>query len=175
MTLATFEVLTSSLSDLAVLVSLAFVLRQIRLSTRHQQATIRHGRVQQLQMIYQQAGQADFTDTLTRGFAGDASLNRREGNRFIWFAATMFNMFEDMFDQHRDGIVDKQTFASAVASMRSQLAMPGARAAWMVIRGRYSKDFVDCVDRLIAGADPAGVADLSRSWREFLAMTDRAT
>ena len=169
MTSLTVVGLTTCLSNLAVLASVIFLVRQMRQSTRHQQATMRHGRVQQLQMIYLQAAQGDFADVLTRGFAGDATLDGRDCNRFVWFAATIFNMFEDMFDQHRDGIIDKETFASAISSMRSHLAMPGARGAWMVIRGRYAGKYVDYVDRLMAGTPIDGVPDVSTSWRGFVA------
>ncbi|HEV2530323.1 hypothetical protein [Phenylobacterium sp.] len=169
MTFSAFAAITACFSQFAVLVSVVFVMRQMRLSSRHQQATIRHGRVQQLQMIYQQASQAGSSDIFTRGLAGDATLDGSECNRFVWLASAMFNMFENMFDQHREGIVDKQTFASAVASMRFQLAMPGARAAWMVIRGRYTKEYVNYVDRLVAGTVTDGVADISASWRGYLA------
>lgn len=161
--------LTTCLSNLAVLASVIFLVRQMNQSTRHQQATMRHGRVQQLQMIYLQASQSDFVDVLTRGLAGDASMDGRDCNRFVWFAATMFNMFEDMFAQHRDGIIDKETFASAISSMRAQLAMPGTRAAWMVIRGRYGSKYVDYVDCLIAATSMDGAPDLSTSWRRFVA------
>jgi hypothetical protein len=161
--------ITTCLSNLAVLASVIFLVRQMRQSTRHQQATMRHGRVQQLQMIYLQASQSDFVDVLTRGLAGDATMEARDCNRFVWFASTMFNMFENMFDQHRDGIVTAETFASAIASMRSQLAMPGARAAWKLMRGRYAGRYVDYVDRLMTTTPMDGVADLAVSWRNLLA------
>ncbi len=161
--------LTTCLSNLAVLASVIFLVRQMSQSTRHQRATMRHGRVQQLQMIYLQASQSDFVDVLTRGLAGDASLDGRDCNRFVWFAATLFNMFEDMFGQHRDGIIDNETFASAISAMRAQLAMPGTRAAWMVIRGRYDRKYIDYVDFLMAAIPMDGVPDLSTSWRRFAA------
>jgi hypothetical protein len=167
MTLSTVVALTSCFSNLAVLVSLVFLLRQLRQSARHQQATVRHGRIQQLQMIYQQASEGDFTETVLRGYAGDASLDRADCNRFVWFASTLFNMFENMFDQHRDGIIDRDTFASSILSMRSQLALPGMRAAWMVVRERYEKIYAHYVDRLLATTPADGAPDLSTAWRGF--------
>ena len=174
MTLPTIVSLTSCLSNLAVLASLIFLMKQMRQSTRHQQATMRHGRVQQLQALYEQASHADFIDVLMGGLAGDVRMDRRDCNRFVYFAAALFNMFENLFDQHRDGIVDKATFASAISAMRSQLAMPGVRAAWMVIRGRYQKGFVDYVDRLMADTPIDGVPDMSSAWRGFVAANTPA-
>ncbi len=169
MTSGSIVAVTTFLSNLAVLASVVFIVRQMRQGARHQQATIRHGRVQQLQMIYLQASQSDFVDVVTRGLAGDATMDRRDCNRFVWFSTTMFNMFEDMFDQHRDGIVSRETYASAVASMRSQLAMPGARATWKVVRGRYSRAYVDYVDRLMTRTPVDGVPDLAASWLRLVA------
>jgi hypothetical protein len=165
MTLTTIVALTGVLSNLAVLGSLIFLMRQMRQNARHQQATMRHGRVQQLQLIYQQASEADFTDTFIRGQAGDTSLDARDCNRFVWFAATMFNMFQNMFDQHRDGIIDKTTFATAQTSMRYQLAMPGTRAAWTVLRDHYEIGFVAYLDALMADTPMDGVPDVSAAWR----------
>jgi len=160
---------TTCLSNLAVLVSVIFLVRQLRQGTRHQQATMRHGRVQQLQMIYLQASQSDFVDILTRGLSGDATMEPRDCNRFVWFATTTFNMFEDMFDQHRDGIVSRDTFTSAIASMRSQLAMPGPRAAWKVIRGRYAQRYVDYVDGMMATTPVDGAPDVGMCWQTLVA------
>jgi hypothetical protein len=168
MTLTTFVSLSAIISNLAVFISLILVMRQIRQNGRHQQATMRHGRVQQLQMIYQQAAQDDFIDVVLGGLAGDVRMSGPDCNRFVWFANTIFNMFENLFDQHRDGIVDKRAFASSNAAMRSQLAMPGVRAAWMVSRGRYQKDFTDYVDALMADTPIDGVADASAAWRAFV-------
>lgn len=168
MTLDTIANLASCLSSLAVVVSLLFVVRQMHLSIQHQQATARHGRVQQLQTLYLEASRDDFVDILIRGLAGDAAMDGKDCNRFLWFAASVFNMFEEMFDQHRDKIIGDAAFASSIHAMRSQLAMPGMRAAWMVARGRYKKDFVDYVDRLMAETPIDGVSDGSTAWRAFL-------
>ena len=165
---------TGYISQIAVFASIIFVIRQIRQSARHQQATMRHARVQQLQMIYLQASQGDFVEVVTRGLAGDVNMDHNDRTRFIWFSSTMFNMFEDMFDQHRDGIVSARTYASAVASMRSQLAMPGARATWRVIRARYSRDFVDCVDRLLSMTPVESAADPAVAWLRSLADEQEA-
>jgi hypothetical protein len=168
MTLPTIVELTNCISNLAVVASLIFLIRQVRQGSRNQRATMRHGRVQQLQMIYQQASHGDFVNILTRGLAGDVTLDRADCNRFVWFMAAVFNMFENMFDQHRDGIIDKATFSSATHALQSQLALPGARAAWMTIRDRYQKGYVDHVDRLMSATPINGVADLSAAWRGFV-------
>lgn len=174
MTLATIANLASCLSSLAVVISLLFVIRQMHLSIRHQQATARHGRVQQLQMLYLEASRGDFVDTLIRGLAGDAAMDGKDCNRFLWFAAAVFNMFEEMFDQHRDRIIGDSTFASSISAMRSQLAMPGMRGAWMVIRGRYKKDYIDYVDRLMANTPIDGIPDVSSAWRGFVSTAASA-
>ena len=70
-----------------------------------------------------------------------------------------------MFDQHRDRFIGETTFASSIVAMRSQLAMPGMRAAWMVTRGRYKKDYVDSVDRLMADTPLDGTPDVASAWR----------
>lgn len=168
MTLDTLANLASCLSSLAVVVSLAFVLRQMHLSIRNQQATTRHGRVQQLQTLYLEASRADFVDILIRGQAGDVTMDAKDCNRFVWFAATVFNMFEGMLDQHRDHVISDATFASSVAGMRSQLAMPGMRAAWMTIRGRYKKEYVDYVDKMMTDTPIEGTPDAAPAWRAFL-------
>lgn len=168
MSLTTIVALTGCLSNLAVLGSLIFLMRQMRQNARHQQATVRHGRVQQLQLIYQQATESDFADTFIRGQAGDVSMEARDCNRFVWFAAAMFNMFQNMFDQHRDRIIDETTFSTARSSMQYQLAMPGTRAAWMVLRGHYEKGFADYVDALMAATPMDGAPDVSAAWRSFV-------
>ncbi len=168
MTLATIVGIASCLSSLTIVISLIFVIRQMNLSIRHQRAASRHGRVQQLQMLYLQASQGDFVDILNRGLAGDVSMEAKDCNRFVWFAAAIFNMFEEMFHQHRDKIIDDATFASSISAMRSQLAMPGMRAAWMVIRARYEKNYTDYLDRLLADTPIDATPDISSAWRGFV-------
>jgi AcrR family transcriptional regulator len=168
MTLATIVGIASCLSSLTIVISLIFVIRQMDLSIRHQRATARHGRVQQLQMLYLQASQGDFVDVLIRGLAGDTAMDAKDCNRFVWFTAAVFNMFEEMFHQHRDEIIDDATFASSLSAMRSQFAMPGIRAAWMVIRGRYEKIYADYVDRLMADTAIDATPEVSSAWRGFV-------
>jgi hypothetical protein len=167
MNLATIVGIASCLSSLTIVISLIFVIRQMNLSIRHQRAAARHGRVQQLQTLYLQASQGDFVDILNRGLAGDVSMATNDCNRFVWFASAIFNMFEEMFHQHRDKIIDDATFASSISAMRSQLGMPGMRAAWMVIRRRYEKNYTDYVDRLIADTPIDAQSDVSSAWRGF--------
>jgi hypothetical protein len=173
MTLPTIVGIASCLSSLAVVTSLIFVIRQLDLSIRHQRATARHGRVQQLQMLYLQASQGDFIEILIRGLDGDTALAAKDCNRFVWFVAAAFNMFEEMFHQLRDEIIDDATFASSISSMRPQLGTPGMRAAWMVIRGRYEKNFAEYVDRLIADTPVDLASDVSSIWRGFAAASAR--
>jgi hypothetical protein len=171
MTLSTAAALAGCFSSLAVVTSLMFAIHQMHRGIRHQQAAARHGRVQQLQSLYVQASQGDFIDVVVRGLAGDASMHGKEANRFVWFSVTIFNMFEDMFEQHRDRIINKATFASSVSALRTQLAMPGMRAAWLVIRGQYEKHYVEYVDRLMADTPTEGTADLGSVWRKVVSAT----
>jgi hypothetical protein len=174
MTLTTLATWAGCFSSLAIVTSLMFAIHQMHLSIRHQQAAARHGRVQQLQSLYLQATQGDFIDVLVRGLAGDAAMSGKDRNRFVWFSVTIFNMFEDMFEQHREKIISDATFASSISALRSQLAMPGIRAAWLVIRRQYEKHYVDYVDHLMADTPIDGKPDAGSVWREFLSATSAA-
>ncbi len=174
MTVSTIATLASCVSSLAIVTSLMFAIRQMHLGLRHQQAAARHGRVQQLQSLYLQASNGDFIEVLVRGLAGDAAMDAKDRNRFVWFSVTIFNTFEDMFEQHRDKIISDATFAASISALRSQLAMPGIRAAWLVIRRQYEKHYVDYVDRLMAETPIDGKPDVGSVWRELVSASATA-
>ena len=113
-------------------------------------------------------------DVVVRGLAGDATMDEKDSNRFVWFSVTIFNMFEEMFEQHRDRIINKATFASSIAALRSQLAMPGMRCAWSVIRRQYQNHYVDYVDGLMADTPIDGTTDLGSVGRKFVGATAAA-
>jgi len=167
MTIQTFASLMSCLGSAAIVTSLIFVIRNMRLNMLHQQSAARYGRVQQMQTLYLQASQGDLSNIVMRGMAGDA-LDSRDCTRFIWFANSIFNMFENMYNQHRDRIIGNAAFAASISAMRARLALPGIRAAWMVVRGQYQAAFADYVDGLMADTPAGGTADNSEVWQSHL-------
>ena len=174
MSLSTIATLAGCFASLAIVMSLMFAIHQMHLGIRHQRAAARHGRVQQLQSLYVQASQVDFIDVLVRGLTGDATMDGKDANRFVWFSVTIFNMFEDMFEQRRDRIINDATFAASISALRFQLAMPGVRAAWSVVRRQYEKHYVDYVDRLMADTPIDGTPDVGAVWRKSVSAAAAA-
>ncbi len=72
------------------------------------------------------------------------------------FLMSMLRVHEDMFVQHRAGVVDDETWMARSSSLRTIFSMPGGRKVWDASTA-YREDFRTWMESELDREDPPAV------------------
>jgi hypothetical protein len=170
MTLPDLASIGSLLSGVAVLASLIYLNRQIRQNTKHSRALIQQGRsLGSSNYLLQQALDPSLTEVVVRGDEGDPTLDRMQGNRYMYATIAFFFLVEDLFYQHHDGLIDEERHEGTTNVLRLRFQSPGFRAAWILMRPQFGPVFTAFLDRLMDDTDAGSSVDIGTAWKGLLA------
>ena len=177
MSLSDLASLGSFVSGLAVVVTLVFLLLQIRQTNRYQRASMQLGRVSRSQAIALRGADPELARITVRAMNCDETLSEVDTRVFASMVAAYFQSIEDTFLQHRAGLLEKASLATDEASMRVFLLSPAYRAMWRLISLAFGGEFRAYVDDILEQVDPLPVSDISPLYkmvvREELARVKR--
>jgi hypothetical protein len=151
MTLSDVASIATAISGLAVLGSLVYLSLQMRQNSKHTMALIHQGRALQTQNIWlQTAAECGLSEVFERGVDGDQTMDRSQYTRFyLWMGAVCFT-WEDFFYQHRDELIDSDRHVGTLTQLKQNFQRPGFRAAWLMLRANYGKEFQGFMDDLMS-------------------------
>ena len=72
----------------------------------------------------------DLARVVRVGLTTPDELDADEFQQLRYFLIMMLRVHEDMFVQHRAGVVDDQTWMARSSSLRTIFSMPGGRRVW---------------------------------------------
>src|ERR1700680_554478 len=124
----------SFVSGVSVLVTLAFLLAQIRQANRNQRAIVLQGRATRIADVLLRVIDPSLLSAWTMGLRGAAEIGPDEHFQFMYMARARFLSLEDSFLQHRAGLMDEGAFAGHVEAFKLVFAARGLRAAWKMTR-----------------------------------------
>jgi hypothetical protein len=171
MTLTDLASIATVISSLAVLGSLIYLAQQTRQNTRHTRALIQQGRNQQI-MAFNLGGaaDADFTELMLRADAGDPALTPTQVMAYIQLVGAQLAHTEDIFYQHREGLVDDERFPGTVAYLQYGRGVhPGFRAAWEIWKAACGAEFRAFADEKIREAATFPPSDAGAQWLSLAA------
>lgn len=178
MSLSDLASLGSFVSGLAVLGSLVYLAQQTRQNVKHTRALIQQGRaIQASDMTNRWAEDPSLIALLQQATLGDPTLNNEQILRFLLMQFSAYQMWEDRFYQHKDGLIDEERHSGTVREIRERLQRIGYRTAWQMQRNTYGKEYQAFVDGLIdeVRAAPVSESPLSETWKSLLAAEASAT
>ena len=116
---------------IAVIATLIYLAVQVRHNTR----ATRLASMQSTMLAAQNVGilpvqDRDLARVVRVGLATPDELDADEFQQFRYFLMMMLRVHEDMFVQHRAGVVDDQTWMARSSSLRTIFSMPGGRRVW---------------------------------------------
>jgi hypothetical protein len=168
----------SLVSGVAVLVSLIYLAQQTRQNSKHTRALIHQGRsIQAADLTDRWAADPSLIALLLRATRGDRTLDDEEVLRFLLMQFSAYQMWEDRFYQHKDGLVDEERHAGTVREIKERLQTIGYRASWQMQRNTYGTEYQAFVDGLIdeVRQAPASERPYSDIWKALLAEEVAAT
>ncbi len=170
MTLLDLASIGSFISGVAVLVTLAFLVVQMRQANRNQRALMQQMRSARTVETQLKASEPYVAEVMNRAFANDVTMDDTQVRAFLTICIASVTNWEDSFFQHRSGAMDAASFASDVAVLKVFASTPAFRAIWPTMRDLFGEDFRAYVDRTIqeTAVVPAPF-NAAALWRENLA------
>ena len=162
MSLSDLASLGSFVSGAAVLASLVFLFfqmrqmtEQVRQAEKNQQAAIRQGRAAILVDMNLRVAEG-LSDVYMPIVRGETPTDVGQLRQFLSLAQAAFQLYDEEFDQHLDGLMSDAAFTSFTRNMKVTMRMPGMRVAWKRMRERYGDQFTKFIDDAIIEMSPAG-------------------
>jgi hypothetical protein len=172
MNLSDIAALSSTVSGLAVLVSLVYLNIQTKHAQRHQQALIRSIRATRLVEMNLTAAQPALAEAWAKGMAGTAEMTGMELTQFMYACRATFTNSEDAFYQHKEGLLNDAAFSSFVATVKYSFGSRGYRTAWQRSRDLYGEEFIRFMDQALAEVPIRPPTDRLAQWRADLAADE---
>jgi len=160
MSLSDLASIGSLVSGVAVLVSLVYLSLQVRQAEKNQRALMNQGAITRVTDILVGMTQPAINAARTRMEEGATNFTAEEIVQLqMVMRATLLNL-QDVWVQHRNGLIDQITFDNSIGFWRSALAQPVNRALWMHSRPTYASEMAIFVDKLIEQSPLAKPVDL---------------
>ncbi len=131
---------------LAVLGSLVYVARQIRENSRSTRlAAMQSAMLSAQNVIALPAQDRDLARVIRVGLNSVDELTEDEFSQFRYCLFLVLRVSEDLFVQHKAGVIDDETWFARAGTLRTVFATPGGRRIWAETTA-YRADFRAWVD-----------------------------
>jgi hypothetical protein len=154
MTLADFATWSTAISGIAVTASLIYLAIQTRQNVRHTRALIHQGASARTTAIALANQMPEASAAWLEGNGMKPTPDAVRKAQFYLMCQTSVTALEDIFSQHKDGLMEKEVFARNCHVHRGLLSEPGYRAYWNAQRVELTKvapEFCAFVDGLSTG------------------------
>jgi hypothetical protein len=142
---------------LAVVSSLVYVAREIRENSRATRlAAMQSSMLAAQNVMALQAQDRDLARVIRVGMTDPDELTEDEFQQFRIWLFLVLRVHEDMFVQHRAGVIDDDTWLARADSLRTIFATPGGRRIWAATTA-YRADFRAWMDSSEDREDPPAV------------------
>jgi len=126
---------------IAVIVTLIYLAAQIRENSR----STRLAAMQSTMLAAQNIGKLpakdrDLARLLRVGLPEPGELDEDEFQQLRYYLLNMLRVHEDMFVQHKAGVIDDETWLARAESLRTVFSLPGGRKIWEA-SSAYRADF----------------------------------
>ncbi|MEL7546825.1 MAG: hypothetical protein AAGJ84_09255 [Pseudomonadota bacterium] len=161
MSLETIYYIGQTIAVVAIIMSLIFVGIQLQMGRKQAEEAERVARGQVVQHLAAEHRQHSLAMLLYpevyRYFVGGADqseMTDSERSRFFTYCFATLHMTQNIFFQHRNGLLDEKTFESYMPMLVAFMSSPAARLYWETRRGTsFDIDFVEMMEERFARSD----------------------
>jgi hypothetical protein len=139
MTLSEFATITTAISSIAVTVSLIYLILQTQQSVRHTRALIQQGASARTVAIVLANQMPDASAVWCLGNGRQPTPDVVRKGQFHLMCQTSITALEDIYNQHKDGLMKEEVFARNCYVHRGLLSEPGYREYWTQYRTDIAK------------------------------------
>lgn len=168
MSLSDLASIGSFISGAAVVVTLIFLVLQMRQSNRYQRYSMQLGRASRFSDLILRTTDSEVARVMAKSIGCDESLSEVEMRIFFGAVFADFWNFEDTFLQHRAALLPSESMASDEARLRSILLQPAYRAMWQLTSLAFCEEFRVYVDDIMRQLAPIPPFELSPIFRALV-------
>ena len=168
MTLSDLAAIGSIVSGVAVVVTLIFLMLQLRQTERIQHGAMQQGRAARTVDFVLRAIDPMLCETIVRANQSDLTLTPVQIAALNSYAVALFWSMEDSFLQHQQGLLDAASWATEVATLKSFLLIPAWRVGWQMCRDQTSSEYGQFIDSLMRSVKPVKSFDESSIWKDLM-------
>src|SRR5215472_10874351 len=161
MTLSDLASLGTFVSGLAVVVTLVFLLLQMRQANRYQQASMQLGRAARSQNSSLRNTDPEIVRVTVKAAKCDESMTEVETRLYLNSLAADFQGLEDSFLQNRAGLLERASMETDERLLRVFFTNPAIRAMWQLLSLSFSEEFRAYVDSIMGEVAPLPAGELS--------------
>ena len=175
MSLSDLASLGSFVSGVAVVVTLVFLLLQMRQSNINQRALMQQMRSARASDVILKQAEPGIREAMAKAFGLELSIGTDDLRSFVMIQIANLNGWEDTFFQHRLGAIDEASLETDRMVIKLHAQHPAFRATWRMMRETVSADFRRYVDTMVDETTPNLGGDIDTAWRGLMAEElDRA-
>lgn len=168
MTLEAIYFIGQTIAAAALVISLIFVGIQVRMSRKQAEEAERVARGQVIQNIAAELRlhtnemlvYPEVYRCFVEGTDPDA-MEQDDRSRFFTYCYSTLNMTQNIFLQHRRGLLDDQTYESYLPLLVGFVASPAGRIYWGRRKSTFHPDFIDMMEHKLSQAAILGSPDAS--------------
>ncbi|MEM7220971.1 MAG: hypothetical protein AAF515_21605 [Pseudomonadota bacterium] len=142
MTLEDVSNIGELIGGIGVLVSLIYLAIQVRQNTLAQRAESRLAATRSWTEWYVLGAQdPEIVRIMNDGFLNPSELTSADRGRFLWMVGTIASKIEEMYSQHKAGLIDDSLWNKYRGVLAVQLENPLAKEWWDSQAAPFSDDF----------------------------------
>jgi hypothetical protein len=166
MSLSDLASLGSFTSGVAVMLTLVFLVLQMRQSNLNQRALMQQGRSTRASGTILNISEPYAAQCYVRGVRADPTLSEHEVWSFWSMVTAQHLNWEDSYLQHRAGMLDAESFASDDSVLRVTCGFAGHRRVWRFVGPTLAPAYRAYVDGIIAATPLAEPIDFAALWAQ---------
>jgi hypothetical protein len=150
MTLENIYYVGQTVAVFAILVSLTFVVLQLRQTQKNQKSLINQGVANRDHEIMQMVQAPETANMYAKALTTETSFDKTEIFRMVIWVRAVIGQMQDVCVQHKEGLIDQDTYEFIAAGVRSVFAVPLARVVWPLTRPSVSPDAANLGDQFLS-------------------------
>jgi hypothetical protein len=168
MDLSNLASIGSFVSGIAVVITLIFLLLQMRQANLNQRALMQQMRsARSIDTILRESDRY-LCENIALAFNNDTGMDETQILSFVQsMEATLFN-WEDSFLQLKAGTIDATSFESDNNALRELSSVPAFRVAWRMNQKYYSSGFREYVDKIMRESKVAQPPKFGSTYRSMM-------
>ena len=166
MSLESFYYASQIAASFGILVSLAFVIVQLRQNDKSQRTEMQHLQSRRGQDMFMALIDKGKTELVSKAAKGDADLTSEEVLQLNFMMRVLTLNLQDTYWQNKAGLVEDGVLQTAVVGTRQWFSMPGFRICWSLFGPGYPNEIRDLIDRLVVKDVPlTKFRDYGAAWK----------
>jgi hypothetical protein len=160
----------SFVSSSAVILTLIFLLLQMRQTNKNQKALMQQGRASRWIDIILNRTEPTVSEAISRAMLCDMTMDGAQVQTAVIHFCALFWSAEDSYLQHKAGLLDEGSWATEIETLRANLSVPTVRVSWKMNRAAFNTEYCAYVDSLLQQTKPIKRIDQLARWKDMMAQ-----